>query len=557
MAEPVPCPNPACTAVFTPESLRGATRFTCPRCGTLFQFRATPEPASASRSSGGRSTARRGEGAASSGAPRPPESNARLATMQPADPATTNTIPPSRTQQRIPPKSAAKVVDPPAPPPPGAAPAEAPPAADTPATFQFAPEPEGGGIIVRRESPKRRNARRVATLLLIALAAGGVLATGYKWFYSAKLGDAAGGSERMEGAYQFVPPGKDWKKDTDLRLRMQVGGAWRRSRDAAAMAFLARDYKTRLPGEGELIGDALARLRLQFKRVDWERSPVEALLGGQPAQAIDFDATDAEEVDVRGRAYLLGYRGYGYWLFLWSPSGDGGQAAADAELVRAAFALNPTFREGWQEKAPELEPLAVPQGGVALSYPKAVWVEEEKAGYDPKAVQVLKGSFSVDGTGKHRDWTASRVASAQVLVIPVADGKGPGEAARAYVLESQKDPDRGGYPKTTLQPIKNKAGEAQDHDADLGDLRGRLTKLQMANTEDRERFVVLGVVPRPEKGRLLVVWCECDWAMRDYWEPEFVILLNSLRPLKDGEAEPPAEKKKQEKEAPPKDDDTP
>jgi hypothetical protein len=79
----------------------------------------------------------------------------------------------------------------------------------------------------------------------------------------------------------------------------------------------------------------------------------------------------------------------------------------------------------------------------------------------------------------------------------------------------------------------------------------------MANTEDRERFVVLGVVPRPEKGRLLVVWCECDWAMRDYWEPEFVILLNSLRPLKDGEAEPPAEKKKQEKEAPPKDDDTP
>ncbi|MHA0112090.1 BRcat domain-containing protein, partial [Klebsiella pneumoniae] len=61
MAEHVPCPNPACNAIFTPESLRGAARFTCPSCGLLFQFRAAPEQAPASRTSSasGKSAARR------------------------------------------------------------------------------------------------------------------------------------------------------------------------------------------------------------------------------------------------------------------------------------------------------------------------------------------------------------------------------------------------------------------------------------------------------------------------------------------------------------------
>lgn len=562
MAEPVPCPNPACTAVFTPESLRGAGRFTCPRCGLLFQFRAAPEAAPVSRNSSasGQSAARRAEGSGDPRPSRPSDSVARIATLGQADTSAPETSSPSRTQSRIPPKSAAKVVAPPAAPPlpPAAPPAGVPaaelPAAETPALFQFAADPEGGRIISRRHTPKGGNAWRVAAFVLVVTAAVGGIALGYRWLFSAPAGVTPGGtSERFEGAYLLPAPGKDWKKDTDLRLHMQVGSAYRRTQPAAAMAFLAHDYKTRLPGEGELIGEALAKLRLQFKRVEWEPAANGARLGGQPARAIDFDATDAEDVDVRGTAYLLGYRGYGYWLFLWSPSADRDQAAAEAEAVRASFVLSPTFRDGWQEKPPESEPLAVAEAGASLAYPKAVWVEEEKTGYDPKAVHVLKGSFAADGS-RQRDWYASKVASAQVLVLTDVGGKPVAEAARNYILTSQKDPDRGNYPQTTLKTIKNKAGEEQDQESDLGKLHGWLVKLQMTNTEDRERFVVLGVVPRPGKGRLLVVWCECDWAVRDYWEPEFATLLNSLRPLKDGEAESAGEKKKAEKEAPVKEE---
>ena len=34
------CPNPACTHTFPPEAVRGAASLTCPRCGTVFRFRA-------------------------------------------------------------------------------------------------------------------------------------------------------------------------------------------------------------------------------------------------------------------------------------------------------------------------------------------------------------------------------------------------------------------------------------------------------------------------------------------------------------------------------------
>ncbi len=33
-----PCPNPACTQVFSPQDVRGVTSLTCPKCGSVFQF---------------------------------------------------------------------------------------------------------------------------------------------------------------------------------------------------------------------------------------------------------------------------------------------------------------------------------------------------------------------------------------------------------------------------------------------------------------------------------------------------------------------------------------
>ncbi len=545
MARPVHCPNRACTAAFPPESLRGVTRFTCPRCGKTFQLR--PPPASAARRGGpaGRSVAGRAGGPDAPPPDGPDGISVELVGGLPEALPERDT-PEPRKKPLVPPKSAAKVVPPtPAPlpvaiPEPVAAPPE-----PEPSPLAFEPQPEGGPIVALRPIRRRGGVWRTAVVLLLV---GGMAGGGAWWYWRLYTAPAADRAEpvavRTESGYVFPAPGRGWMKDPDLQLRMQVNTAYRRSQPAAAAALFTHDYKTRLPGESERIDEALAKLRNLFRRVEWERSPGEPRLGGEPTLAVDFDATDADEVDVRGTVYLLGWRGCGCWLFLWSPAGSREPAAPELERVRASFALRPEFREGWQEKPPDAATLAVPEAGVALSYAKGAWEEDDPAAHDPKAVRALKGTFPADGTGKQRDRHAGKVALVRALVLEAADLKTGAEAARTYVLEAQKDPERGNYPKTTLAPIKDKSGIDQDHETEFGPLHGRLTKLRMANTEDRERFVVLGVVARPE-GRLLVLWCECDWSLRDYWDNEFGALLNSLRPIREvskgGEKEKKAE----------------
>jgi hypothetical protein len=528
MADLVPCPNRACNALFSRHSLRGATRFTCPRCGKTFQVRSNSSPAREAGAAGPPATRR----ARGSGEDAPaPAGHGSVQVVPGDDPETVAAPEPASTSQPplVPPKSAAKIVAAPAP-------AELPAVVAAPAAaeanqLQFVPESETGAII----APLRRRRRSIAGLIgavltTCAIAAAAVLGV---WWYSASSPKIEADHSDRSGnnSYVLLAPGQGWKKDPELQLRMQVSRAARRSQPAAAMAFFAHDYKTRLPGEGELIDAALEKLRGQFKRLEWERKSGEHRLGGQVALALDFDATDATEVDVRGTVYLVAYRGFGYWLFLWAPASENDAAAADLERIRASLGLNSAFREGWQERTPESETVAIREGRVSLAYAKSVWEPDDKTGYDPKAVCVLKGTFPVDGSGKQRDRHAGKVATVQVLVLDAAEKQSAAAAARDYVLAAAKDPDRGNYPQTTLAPIKDKSGEEQDHDADLGQVHGRLSKLKMTNTEDRERFLVLGVAS-VAADRNVVVWCECDWSVRDYWDDEFGVLLRSLKPTK-------------------------
>jgi hypothetical protein len=528
MSKHVPCPNPACSAVFSAEAVRARSKPTCPRCGTRLSSDAAPSSVRRRQDSANRSASERVVKAGDV----PPSGSLRSAVeLAGGGPPEVDPAPQARERPLVPPKSRAKEVVPPAPPTPAESiTAAADPAPDAPAA-----------IIKLRGARRRQRLGRMLATLVVVVTAIGAGAWGCWWLYSTNTtsSERGDGEGRTDASHVLPALGPGWRKDPDLQLRMHVATAARHSQPAAAMAFVSRDYKTRLPGDGELIDETLAKLHSQFKRVEWENAPGATLLGGRKALAINFDATDADEVDVLGTAYLLAFRGVGYWLILWAPAGDKDQAAPELERIRASFALSPTFREGWQESQPKPELLRVREADVSLAYSKTVWEEEDKTGFDPKAVRVLKGSFPADGAGHQRDRHAGKVAIVQVLVLD--SGASAGDKARAYLLEAQKDPDRGNYPGTTLTTVKNKSGEEEDNDADFGPLHGRLTKLRMANTEDRQRFVVLGMVPRPER-RLVVVWCECDWALRDYWDQEFGTLLNSLRPSKSKAAKPAEEK---------------
>jgi hypothetical protein len=412
----------------------------------------------------------------------------------------------------------------------------APPGAQAP--LVFTPESGPSPIITRRLPArrfKRSSMRAIAAIVVACIVLAGA---GAIWMNRVrKSAETAEQAEKNDFPSQLAPLGSAWRKDGDLQLKMQVTRAYRRSQPAAAMAFFSHDYKKRLPGKAELIDGALEKLHLQFKRIDWEPATTEEKLGGEPALTLDFDATDGQEVDVLGKVYLLGYRGVGYWVFVWAPAGDREAATAELDRARASLTLNRAFREGWQEKPPEAAPLSIAPAGVVLSATKGVWEEEDRTGYDPKAVRVAKGTFPVDGSTQQRDRHAGRIAIAQILLLDDNPAKQPADQAREYVLANQKDPVRGGYPKTTIAPVKGREGEELSRETDLGELHGWLSKLRMSNTEDRERFVVLATVRQP-KGKLLAVWCECDWELREYWDQEFGTLVSSLRPMKKGEVKP-------------------
>ncbi len=112
--------------------------------------------------------------------------------------------------------------------------------------------------------------------------------------------------------------------------------------------------------------------------------------------------------------------------------------------------------------------------------------------------------------------------------------------AREDLLERMKEkvPENGTYlyPDTKIDDAKDEAIRKAEPPKTLGNLDGRVLRLQVANTPDRIRFVVLGVALLPQG--IVVIDCDCDNTRkseddprrpdRDFWEPEFMAVLASV-----------------------------
>jgi hypothetical protein len=311
-----------------------------------------------------------------------------------------------------------------------------------------------------------------------------------------------------------------------VQVRFNVNLVMRRSAPANTLGLYFKDYKKRLPGEAEMVDEALGKLRGYFKRVQWEVQPKSDAtpLGGRPALRMEFEGDDPDEVPVSGECRMLAYRGVGYWFFTWCPSAEKEQASRDWEALRQGFRLL-GGREGWQERPPETERVRGTRAAYQLAFLKGLWQRVDLKGYDPRADLVLLGN---DPSQKPY---AGRAAAVQVLVLPrQPDLTSAARAAREHLLKRQQDPEGEGYPATTIAAVKDRAGADIDRDEKIGAFPGRLSKLRVTNDESRERYVVLGVVNRPE-GVLALVG-DCDWNRRDFWDREFMPLLGSLRPGK-------------------------
>ncbi len=503
-----PCPNPTCSHVFAPETIKGAASLKCPRCGTVFNFR--PEPPAAPKAR-----------------PAPPPA------ARPTNTPRAKGGPPAPARPVPPPAPVAPPVAPPvavAPPVLTVAPA-APPAPPDPA-LAFAPEQD---LTIRTPALLRRRRARplrlVAALLLTAALTGGAATGVYFLIQHLGIGATKGGGagpaqEFKEHNFSLRPPPAPWKQDKGLEQEFRCLLGFSRADPPNHAVIEVKDYGQRAPGKADLLDEALDRLRGYFgEGVAWQPAPPATLdrfeprgsLAGRPAFVIQFEGSHGN-VYHEGECHVAEHQGFGFWVITFAPQqrGEGREAVREewAALRDGIGLLNE--RAGWTDRGRPLRPFK--GEGYRLAYAPEVWKEQsEPASFDPLAVLVLEGR---DPRAEDEGSRAGKAAFLQVVVLPKKeDDKDAAGAARRHFLQRQAAVLRLRVEDLELNPIPDRQGGKQSGPAEIGKASGHLSKnrFQVAGGT-LERFVMIAAVPLGEQ--VVAVYGECDWKRRDFWEQE-------------------------------------
>jgi hypothetical protein len=329
---------------------------------------------------------------------------------------------------------------------------------------------------------------------------------------------AKGGPEpyrSTEHNYSMLLPGPPWQRDE--ALAKQLGGvlAFRRDNPEAEAAVVVRQYPKFVPTIAELREEAVARLRkYPVDNLQREDKSEGATLAGLPAGRIVFLGT-IDGVLVSGDVQFLTHQGAAYWLYRWCPAAAVEQTAADlADLAERFGLLN--LHADWQ---PPRRTFSGTKAKYTLTAEGERW---EKAPYPPENYDPAADLALI---GNPQDGPADPARQAQLLVVGLPAGNGDAvQRAKSHLLERHKEV----YPETTATDLP--AGDEKPS-AEKGAGPVKVVALQVKDTKDRERFVVLGVVPR--KDGPLVVWAECDFSRRAMWEADFRKFVGSFTLDKD------------------------
>jgi hypothetical protein len=409
------------------------------------------------------------------------------------------------------------------------------------------PEPVALVSPRRQARPRRRYGKWIVYGVLLLFCAGAMVG-GTVFIYHYFRPEAEQTTQARHGNFRFERPGKEWKIDRGLESRMALQIALTRLEPRCHMALFYRDYQKRSPSEVELLEEALKKLRGGFRHLDYEdpflvKDREGATLGGQPALAVEFQGLAEDNVLMRGQCTALTRRGYAYWFFTWGPADDRAALAETwAELRERFHLLN--GREGWKELPPETRDFDGKALAYRLSYAKQMWTPREgPKDYDERAELVLLGYEPTrdEETGKTEvNKHAGRAAEVVVLVLPAAPGltlEAANKNALDHLLQHQKKVHEGA--RITVATRDKDLQPLLDRDGDVGALKGHLSKLLVELHADNKRFGYLGVVNRPGEG-VLVVYGECAWDRKDFWDRELQLLMASVRPRpKGGPARPP------------------
>lgn len=543
MASNLPCPNPACTHVFTPGELKGATQVKCPRCGTLFKFRTSP---------GGSA-----EAGAKPGQPNrpmaPSVSPARPPLAKPVgpNPRTIPVAPPSAPLANAPPSGRSgpprRAMDNPFADEPlaGGPPVELPPEAPLPPEGDpFAEESlavdDDGRPLVRTRRPQKKSGGRalIFSLLALVMVAGAV--GGYFLLRDRFLPGGGESDPRREiqgkvknlrnaeeKAFVLRLPLKDtWTAAPALKSGLKAQIALEKTNPDIWLAVLARDYGTRKPRDAELVKEAIDRLEGNFgETLELGANPVGREVLGEPARCVEFKGQTGVVV-WRGEVWTFTHHGLGYWIFAGAPTLQQAQEAL-IDLVDTQKALAfADERRGWSEQPPKLESFAAEKLPLSLKAQEGVWEKLPNAqDVDEKGELALYGRYLGERDKKDNS------KNAEILVLALdkqADLKTSLKFAWTYLEEKRKEQVQ----NFNLAPVLAEDGETKEMKEDgvegkVGNADGWIVDLRGSVGDEPRRFIQLAVVHADNQAVAIV--CECAWGNRQIWRQDFRDLLATMR----------------------------
>jgi len=468
MSQRYPCPNPVCLHEFAAADLAAAS-VTCPMCGMVIQLRAAPATPSV-----------------------PPAATVALPRSALAN------VPMALPVQSVP---MARAVAP-------AEPAAAPDAVVAP--------------IVRARRSKSRDWLTYGLLFGFILMMGGLGIVGLLVHDRGGFGGLfnRGGYKNSDFNFNFDPQVRGWERSEAMKSTLLVSQL-ALARSAAPNGYFAIDaidYRDRTPSVHELDDEARKKLQAMFpKSLETDPgpdSPVKTAekIAGQATHQFAFRGEDNEKV-MSGSVAFFGHQGIGYWFYS-LVLGEGAP-----ELDREFADLRDSFkllgeRADWTIVQKQRHPFPGDKvKGYQLVDTSGRWKkDEDPTAHDPKADLVL---HALDSAQPKRP-----VLGADVIVMSLELADDAVEAARQHILEKH---ERDAFPSTKI----GDAGEAKDQ---VGSTKGHLLRWRVNNGGGRERFAVVGIVPRD--GDMLVIYGECAWERRFNWELQLQQIVESLE-LKD------------------------
>lgn len=465
MSQSYPCPNPICTHEFDPAQFAGVAAVTCPKCGMMIQLQASPAS--------------------------PPVAT-RVTAVPPAGVPMARAVPLAQPVNVTP-----------------SSPAPQRPTTDV--------QPGPGGVIVRpRHLPKSNDWITFSLaiggfLLIVALGLVGIMVWSNGFSGRGMFG---GGSAYKNSDFNFsLQKRPGWEEDNALKEKLGVGMlALRHADPAAFMAVDTLDLKDRAPTNREMDAQARKLLGKYFKKT-FEADPArEGELAGLKAKSFAFFGAN-EDIAARGEVYFFAEQGIAYWIYTWAAEADAKSLDQEFAELRGGFAILGK-REKWEQvQSRQFVLTGAKVKGYQLVDTTGRWEKEagsELDAYDPKADLALKAD---DPNSKIKSMGANVV----VMVLDPADD--PVAAAKAHVLAKHK---REGFPATRIAEVEGEVPIDR-----VGEAKGHLLKWRVNNGEGRERYALVGVIPRAND--LLVIYAEAPWERRFTWDEAFQKIVESVK----------------------------